>query len=221
MAPNNDTLSREELSNKFDELEVQKAAPTEASSTGHSPVQPLPSKKKGSGFLRTCLFWSVGLLGIFALGIAATWVLQVRPRSAQIEELDVRAGTLQAQVEDLEGKLEPLLPLEDENAVLIGETEAMNRELALLRVLLIVKTSQMSLMMDEVVDAQESLENVGEDLERLAQSLTGAEAEVLQDLIKRLNLIQSEIGRDPEAASQDLEILANTLVTLERAIRIK
>jgi predicted phage gp36 major capsid-like protein len=94
----------------------------------------------------------------------------------------------------------------------------MNQELALLRVLLNVKTAQMALMMDEVADAEERLENSREDLDRVSQGMTGAEAEVLRDLINRLDLIQSEIDRDPEAAAQDLEILANTLVTLERAI---
>jgi hypothetical protein len=221
MKPNNDLSNEEDFSTKFDELEVRKVPPTEGSVAVQTPVQPAPSKKKGSGFLRSCLFWSVGLFGIFALGIAATWVLQVRPRSAQIEKLGVQAATAQSEVVDLEERLDLLLPLEDENASLLVETAGMNRELALLRVLLSVKTAQMALMMDDVADAQEGLENSREDLERVAQGMTGAEAKVLQDLLNRLDLIQSEIDRDPEAAAQDLEILANTLVTLERAISIR
>lgn len=221
MKPNNESSKEEDFSTKFDELEVQKVPPTEAPVAVQPPVQPAPSKKKGSGFLRTCLFWTVGLLGIFALGIAATWVLQVRPRSAQIEKLGVQAATLQAEVIDLEGRLGLLLPLEDENAALLVEATAMDQGQALLRVLLSVKTAQMALMMDDAADALEGLENTREDLERVAQGTTGAEAEVLQDLINRLDLIQSEIDRDPEAAYQDLEILANTLVTLEHAISIR
>lgn len=221
MKPNNESSKEEDFSTKFDELEVQKVPPTEAPVAVQPPVQPAPSKKKGSGFLRTCLFWTVGLLGIFALGIAATWVLQVRPRSAQIEKLGVQAATLQAEVIDLEGRLDLLLPLEDENAALLVEATAMDQGQALLRVLLSVKTAQMALMMDDAADALEGLENTREDLERVAQGTTGAEAEVLQDLINRLDLIQSEIDRDPEAAYQDLEILANTLVTLEHAISIR
>ena len=221
MKPNNESSKEEDFSTKFDELEVQKVPPTEAPVAVQPPVQPAPSKKKGSGFLRTCLFWTVGLLGIFALGIAATWVLQVRPRSAQIEKLGVQAATLQAEVIDLEGRLGLLLSLEDENAALLVEATAMDQGQALLRVLLSVKTAQMALMMDDAADALEGLENTREDLERVAQGTTGAEAEVLQDLINRLDLIQSEIDRDPEAAYQDLEILANTLVTLEHAISIR
>ncbi len=221
MKPNNEFSSEEDISTKFDELEIRKVPPTEASVAVQPPVQPAPSKKKGSGFLRTCLFWSVGLFGIFALGIAATWVLQVRPRSIEIEKLGVQVVTAQAEVVDLEERLDLLLPLEDENTALLVETAAMNQELALLRVLLSVKTAQMALMMDDVADAQEGLENSREDLERVAQGMTGAEAEVLRDLINRLDLIQSEIDRDPGAAAQDLEILANTLVTLERAISIR
>lgn len=221
MKPNNESSKEEDFSTKFDELEVQKVPPTEAPVAVQPPVQPAPSKKKGSGFLKTCLFWTVGLLGIFALGIAATWVLQVRPRSAQIEKLGVQAATLQAEVIDLEGRLDLLLPLEDENAALLVEATAMDQGQALLRVLLSVKTAQMALMMDDAADALEGLENTREDLERVAQGTTGAEAEVLQDLINRLDLIQSEIDRDPEAAYQDLEILANTLVTLEHAISIR
>ena len=217
MKPTNELSNEEDFSTKFDELEVQKVPPTETPVEVQPPVQPAPSEKKGSGFLRTCLFWSVGLFGIFALGIAATWVLQVRPRSAEIEKLGVQAATAQADV-DLEERLDHLLPLEEENAALLVETTAMNQELALLRVLLSVKTAQMALNIDDVADAQEGLENTKEDLERVAQGMTGAEAEVLRDLINRLDLIQSEIVRDPEAAAQDLEILANTLVTLERAI---
>ncbi len=221
MKLNNESSKEEDFSTKFDELEVQKVPPTEAPVAVQPPVQPAPTKKKGSGFLRTCLFWTVGLLGIFALGIAATWVLQVRPRSAQIEKLGVQAATLQAEVIDLEGRLDLLLPLEDENAALLVEATAMDQGQALLRVLLSVKTAQMALMMDDAADALEGLENTREDLERVAQGTTGAEAEVLQDLINRLDLIQSEIDRDPEAAYQDLEILANTLVTLEHAISIR
>lgn len=217
MAPNNDSSDEEELSTKFEELEVQKVLPTEES----VEVQPEPSKKRGSGFLRTCLFWLVGLLGIFALGIAATWVLQVRPRSAKIEMLDIQAATLQAEVIDLEERLNLLLPLEDENIALLAETTTMGHGLTLLRVLLSVKTSQMALMLDNVVDAQEELANSRENLERLEQELTGAEEEVVRDIINRLDLIQSEIDRDPDAAAQDLTIIANTLVTLERAISTK
>lgn len=218
MKSNNELSNQEDFSTKFDELEVRKVPPTEASVAVQHPVQPATPKKKGSGFLRTCLFWSVGLFGIFALGLAATWVLQVRPRSVQIENLGVQAATAQAEVDDLEERLDLLLPLEEENAALLVETNAMNQELTLLRVLLSVKTAQMALMMDDVFDAQVGLENSREDLERIAQGMTGAEAEVLRDIINRLDLIQSEIDRDPEAAAQDLEILANTLVTLERAI---
>jgi len=218
MKSNNELSNQEEFSTKFDELEVRKVPPTKASVAVQHPVQPATPKEKGSGFLRTCLFWSVGLFGIFALGLAATWVLQVRPRSIQIEKLGVQAATAQAEVDNLEERLDLLLPLEEENAALLVETNAMNQELALLRVLLSVKTAQMALMMDDVVDAQVGFENSREDLERIAQGMTGAEAEVLRDIINRLDLIQSEIDRDPEAAAQDLEILANTLVTLERAI---
>ena len=218
MKPTNELSNEEDFSTKFDELEVQKVPPTETPVEVQPPVLPAPSEKKGSGFLRTCLFWSVGLFGIFALGIAATWVLQVRPRSAEIEKLGVQAATAQSDVVDLEERLDHLLPLEEENAALLVETTAMNQELALLRVLLSVKTAQMALNMDDVADAQEGLENSKEDLERVAQGMTGEEAEVLRDLINRLDLIQSEIVRDPEAAAQDLEILTNTLVTLERAI---
>ncbi len=221
MKTNNESSNEEDFSTKFDELEVRKVPPTEASVAVQPAVQPAPSKKKGSGFLRTCLFWSVGLFGIFALGIAATWVLQVRPRSAQIEKLGVQATTAQADVVDLEERLDLLLPLEDENAALLVEATAMNQELALLRVLLSVKTAQIALMMDDVADAQEGLANSRESLEHIAQGVTGAEVEVLRDLINRLDLIQSEIDRDVEAAAQDLEILANTLVTLERAISIR
>ena len=221
MKANNEPSNEEDFSTKFDELEVRKVPPTEASVAVQPAVQPAPSKKKGSGFLRTCLFWSVGLFGIFALGIAATWVLQVRPRSAQIEKLGVQATTAQADVVDLEERLDLLLPLEDENAALLVEATAMNQELALLRVLLSVKTAQIALMMDDVADAQEGLANSRESLELIAQGVTGAEVEVLRDLINRLDLIQSEIDRDAEAAAQDLEILANTLVTLERAISIR
>ncbi len=221
MKTNNESSNEEDFSTKFDELEVRKVPPTEASVAVQPAVQPAPSKKKGSVFLRTCLFWSVGLFGIFALGIAATWVLQVRPRSEQIEKLGVQATTAQADVVDLEERLDLLLPLEDENAALLVEATAMNQELALLRVLLSVKTAQIALMMDDVADAQEGLSNSRESLERIAQGVTGAEVEVLRDLINRLDLIQSEIDRDAEAAAQDLEILANTLVTLERAISIR
>ena len=133
MKANNEPSNEEDFSTKFDELEVRKVPPTEASVAVQPAVQPAPSKKKGSGFLRTCLFWSVGLFGIFALGIAATWVLQVRPRSAQIEKLGVQATTAQADVVDLEERLDLLLPLEDESAALLVEATAMNQELALLQ----------------------------------------------------------------------------------------
>ena len=217
MESTNDSSKEEEFSMNFDELEIRKVPPTEAS----MEVEPEASKKKGSGFLRTCLFWSVGLLGIFALGIAATWVLQVRPRSAEIDMLDIQAETIQAAVFDLEEQLDLILPLEDENIVLLAELTAMDLRLILLRVLLNVKTTQMALMMNDVVGAQEELANSRENLERIEPSVTGAEQEVVLDLINRVDLIQSEIDRDPKTAAQDLTILVNTLITLERAISNK
>ena len=207
------TSQEEELSARFDGLEVEKDQVREA-----VPQRSGKQPGRGSRFLRSCLFWSVGLLGIFALGIAATWVLQVRPRASQLTKIERENSTLQVQVNELQTQVEEMRPLEEENVKLEADVQAKAQALLIFGIIEDIYTAQLALVEKEIKDARAALTNVGDDLIRLESELSGAEREVVRDLSNRVELVLSEMERDPEAALQDLDIMLSTLITLKGSL---
>ena len=168
-----------------------------------------PAKPKRR--LRRFLMWAIVIFGLFAMGVAALWFVQMRPLSSELNATRV-------ELEAAQDELEALRPLEEENAQLTEELEETEAHLRLLSVLVNVTSAQLALAQDNPVVAKAALVGTIESLEELQETLSPEDAETVGGLIERLELVQGEIGEDEFAAMRDLEILVNNLLLLERSL---
>ena len=177
--------------------------------------------KEGSRFgrfLRRLLRWGVLLLVTFTLGVVAMHFVQVQPLRAErndltqsLVEAEETRQELQAEIDDLEG-------VEAENQVLTESIKQREARLMLLNVLVDVTRAQLALAQDEPVGVAAALKATGEKLRSLRDLLGTSAAADLEGSRERLVLVLSEVDGDPFAAERDLEILANTILEMEREL---
>ncbi len=161
--------------------------------------------------LRRFLFWTLCVLGLFALGTVATWFFQVGPLTIELEKARI-------EIESLESELEDLRPLPAENEQLSDALEISESHRQLLNVLVNVTSAQLALAQGDTIAAKAALAGTRASLLELEENLSVEDAETVRDLIDRLELLQGELDTDEFAASRDLEILANNLLALERSL---
>jgi len=212
----------EEETQASDELEITIEAPDveaaeaekpvtetdqEITEADEVPVEPDKPKRR----LRRLLFWTLSVTGVFALGLVAMWLVRVGPLSTEFEKA-------RSEVESLESELEDLRPLQAENAQLIDELAMGESQLQLLDVLVNVTSAQLALAQEDEIAAKAALAGTKVSLVELEEKLSAEDAETVRGMIDRLELVQGELDTDEFAASRDLEILANNLLSLERSL---
>jgi hypothetical protein len=185
-------------------------------SDGERPEPDTPETKdesRAGRFLKRALRWAVLLLVIFTLGVVAMQFIQVQPLRAERDSLDqslVEAGAIQ---QELQAELSRLEGVEAENRVLAESLNQAEARLMLLNVLVDVSRAQLAMAQDDPVRVAAALQGTGEKLRSLRDLLGQTEFDGLRE---RLVLVLSEVDGDPFAAERDLEILANTLLEIER-----
>jgi hypothetical protein len=167
---------------------------------------------------RKILLWGVGFVVVFAAGVVLSWFLQVRPQAAKIAELSAEALSAQEQIDELNAEVEGLRPLVKENAALAEELVSTRAHLNLLSVLVDVTTAQLALAQEDDIAAKAALTGTDARLDELKSTLVGANANEVNDMMGRLQLVLEEVESDTFAARRDLEILANNLLALERVL---
>lgn len=180
-------------------------------------MEPEGESRMGS-FLRKALRWVVAVVVVFALGVLAAWALQIRPQSQRIQDLRSELETSRNRTAELESEVQELRPLVAENQALEQELVALRGRLDLLSVLVDVTTAQLELEKENPAAAKEALATTEESLEDMQERLTEVDADTVRDLISRVNLVLNEVDEDLFAAQRDLEILANSLLSLERSL---
>jgi len=205
-----------------DEQEIQKEVPeVEAAEVEEPVMEPkqeildddeipsVPVKPKRR--LRRFLFWMLYITGVFALGLVAMWFLRVGPLSTELDKTRV-------EIESLESELEDLRPMQAENEQLSDALETSESHLQLLSVLVNVTSAKLALAQEDMIAAKAALAGTRDSLLELEERLSAEDAETVRGLIDRLELVQGEVDTDEFAASRDLEILANTLLSLEGSL---
>lgn len=212
----------EEETQANDELEIKIEAPDVEAAEAEKPVTetkqeifedeeisaaPVKPKRR----LRRFLFWMLCVTGVFALGLVAMWFVRVGPLTTEFEKARV-------DIESLESELEGLRPMKAENEQLSDALKTSESHLQLLGVLVNVNSAQLALAQKDKIAAKAALAGTKTSLLELEKKLSAANAATVRGLIDRLELVQGEVDTDEFAASRDLEILANNLLSLERSL---
>ena len=192
---------------------------TAAEAMGAEPERPgaavKPTSRLGR-FLRRALRWATATVVVFGLGVVATWFNQVRPRIAQQEALEQGLAAVEAQRDQLQAAVDELQGVQAENEVLQDELQETEGRLALLRVLIDVTSAQLGIAQEDPIAAKAALENTAAAIVDLGKKLGPSEASTVAALQERLALALEEMEPDIFAAQRDLEILANSLLEIER-----
>ncbi len=197
-----------DLEQPSEELEIPKETPEEL------PKEP----SKFALFLRKLLRWATGTLTIFTLGIVLMWIVQVRPRTIELRELESQFQSANQEIDELAGELDILKAVDAENATLEATLDETLIHLRLLSVLVDVSISQLALNDGNLEMAQAALAETDSKLDLLAIDLDGNRQDTVEAMQERLSLALGEINEDTFAAQSDLEVLRNTLLALERSL---
>ena len=186
------------------------------------PLTVSPSSSEPSRFrmwLRRALRWTTGLLVVFAMGLGATWLAQVRPLQLQVEALEQERATLEAQVADLKLQVDAMEALQAENVSLKVDQARLEQQRLVLQAMTATAQAQLALAGGSDVGAPGPLlARVEAYLAALQEVLAGSMQQDVRDLRDRLALAAGELTSDPFAAQRDLEILANGLRMLEEQL---
>jgi cell division protein FtsB len=169
-------------------------------------------------FFRRALRWAAGILAVFTMGFLATWYLQVIPRTGQIAALVQQLGAAESRIQTLEGEVDSLKTVRQENQQLTEQLDQAQARLQLLSILVDVSRSQLGVAQEDPVHALAALDGTAEKLATLEGQLSGSDAEAVQDMANRLQLVIGEVNSDIFAAQRDLEILANSLLEMDREL---
>lgn len=182
-----------------------------------SPSSPVPARLTPR--LRRVLRWATGLLVVFALGVGATWLAQVRPLQLRVEALEQERAALEAQAADLTLQVQAMEAVRAENVSLKVDQARLNQQSLVLQAMASTAQAQLGLTGGSSAEAPGPLlARVDGHLAALQDMLAGSMQQSVRDLRDRLALAAGEVTSDPFAARRDLEILANGLRLLEEQL---
>ena len=134
-----------------------------------APIEPVKPKRR----LRRFLFWTLCVIGLFALGLAVTWFFQVGPLTIELEKARIEIESLESELEDLRS-----LPAENEQFSDSLNTSESHRQLLI--VLFEVTSAQLALAQGDTVAAKAALIGTRASLLEFEKMLSAADADPLK-----------------------------------------
>ena len=230
MTTNKET-PQEELEHKIIEAEIKAQEEDSMEIDGNSSnieeapegvVEEAPPEKKGLSqarkIWRSILIWLVVVAIAFAGGFFLDTMLRYRPEQDRTADLKAELHDAQMDITALEEEVKRLGSFEDENIALLEEIDQLNLHLILLSLRASIADSSLALEQGRQADAKLALDKVGSTLEILEGMLNKEQAEVVNSMIQRYELVMIELENDGATVLTDLELLSSKLITLENTL---
>ncbi len=164
--------------------------------------------------LRPVLRTTALIVGMFALGMLATYILYYRPQAQTLEETRSRLATVQAGLDTAQSDLQQTRRDLDKAT---ADLAAMTTRSQVLEVLSRVNTIRYALAAGDKAAATTALEAANTALSPLLPAIKAGNVEVATAIQDRLGLVAREMSRDPKTAQADLGLLVETLQNLADA----
>jgi hypothetical protein len=162
-----------------------------------------PSRAQAA--VRRATRWVIIALVIIALGFLVVWVTFISPRAAETTGWQNTATAAQVQISGLQTQVAALQGVDADRQVL--------------SLLVDVNSARYELAKHNPNGAQLALANTARTLTQLRTELGSEFTSALDSLTQRLNLALKDVrDKDEFAALNDLEVLANSLLNLERGL---
>lgn len=221
----------DDLEKKIDEAEMEadlEESSTEVDSTTsfESEVEesleetPVEKKKPGKAQLifRKILIWMVVIVIAFAGGFFVDAALRYQPEKAKVAQLSEEITSAEGEISSLEAEIDRLSVFEDQNVGLREEISDITTHITILSARATVADASLALEQNRLADAKLSLDKVGSTLETLKPMLNEEQAEVVENMLQRHQLIVIELEDDSFSAQTDMEVLASKLNALENTL---
>jgi septal ring factor EnvC (AmiA/AmiB activator) len=158
------------------------------------------------------------VVGFFALGVLAAYLLLYRPLSAQSKSNQTDLTSARQEVSLLQHSVsqaqKDVSDLKKTNQELSASLEQAKTGQALLSVQVAVSQARYGVAIKDAAAAKQALAGVPAALDLLAPAAGSANAAQIAGMRSRLALALGEIDHDPQTAASDLEILATQLTDL-------
>ncbi len=181
------------------------------------PEKAQPSRTKI--FFRKALIWLLVFIIAFVGGFLLDHFLRYKPLSDDLRQANLEMDDVNQDISEIQAQIEQIQPkMEAANAritTLEDDLEIANARLQFYQVLVDVNNARIALFLENIEEAQTSLNDTKERMEELQPVIEESNPELAMSLPRRLELIIDGLERDPETASIDLELFTKDLLMLE------
>lgn len=225
----NEETPQDELEQKITEAEleaqIEEEEPVEETpSSFESEVVESPEKtekekpSKARMIWRKFLIWMVVIAVAFAGGFFFDSAFRYQPQVELVKVLKGDISDASDQILSLEVEIDRLGEFEEDNISLTKQVQEITTHLTLLSAKAAVADVALAIEQDRQADAKLALDKVGSTLDALKGMLNEDQAEVVENMIQRHNLIMIELAGDGYTVQTDLELLSSKLNTLEATL---
>lgn len=172
--------------------------------------------------MRPVLRWTAAIVGLFALGMLATYFLLYTPAAqqlaaarAELQSAQQQAGKTNATLAAAQKSLADLHAQYDQSQATLKKTSI---RVSLLQVSNLVASARLALDNRDGASAQKALTDARTILDQVLPDVQGVDASAATQLDSRLTLVVSELN-DPTTAQADLALLATRLSELDSALK--
>lgn len=178
-----------------------------------------PQESRFGRFMRSVLKWLVVIGAAFLAGILFVYFAIFRPAmgrlNAEIDRWSTQSQQMEAEIADLQSRIEALEPMEAENEQLIQENEQLELHIQVMSAITDITSANLALERENPADARLSLNDTSENLVEIKEQLDPSMQQVVEDMETRLENALEILERDPAAAMSDFSILTANLRKLE------
>jgi len=213
-------ITEAELEAQVDEEESVEETPSSfESEVVESPEKPEKEKpSKARMIWRKFLVWMVVIAVAFAGGFFFDSAFRYQPQVELVKVLNGDIADANDQIVSLEAEIDRLGEFEEDNIKLTEQIQGITTHITLLSAKAAVADASLAVEQDREADAKLALDKVGSTLEDLKEMLNADQAEVVENMIQRHNLIVIELAGDGYTVLTDLELLSSKLNTLEATL---
>jgi predicted DNA-binding protein (UPF0251 family) len=226
---NHEEINQDELEQKITEAELEAqiveeepveelpaSIETEEVESPAKPEKETPSKVRK--VWRKFLIWMVVVAIAFAGGFFFDTAFRYQPQVELVNALNGDLETANEEIQSLEAEILRLSEFEEENIALNEQIQQITVHITLLSAKAAVADAFLAVEQDRPADARLALDKVGSTLETLKDMLNEDQAEVVENMIQRHNLIMIELEGEGSSVQTDLELISNKLNTLEATL---
>jgi len=154
----------------------------------------------------------------FAGGFFFDTAFRYQPQVELVNVLKGDVSDANDQIVSLEAEIDRLGEFEEDNIKLTEQVQEITTHITLLSAKAAVADASLAVEQDREADAKLALDKVGSTLDALIGMLNTDQAEVVENMIQRHNLIMIELAGDGYTVLTDLELLSSKLNTLEATL---